>query len=92
MNEYGYAVFAGTANGKNFPLHVVEIRNGFFAGFSVFSTAQDAKSYIQQKKENLAGLEYNPDFDFSPALVSCYTKSGNRLFSKIENRQIYIAA
>lgn len=88
MNKYGYAVFG---NGKT-PLHIVQIRHCLFAGFAVFSNARDAKNYIENKKTTLPELTYDPDFNFSKSLVEYYTKAKGGLFSKLENKQMYIAA
>jgi hypothetical protein len=86
MNEYGYMV----ATNGNIPLHIVEIRHPLFVGFSVFNNAKDAKDYITTEKKTL-DITYNPGFRFSNGLVREYTNRNRVFFSKLENKQIYVA-
>jgi len=93
INTYGYCVIRSAAG---FPLHIVEINHTMHAGFAVFSTAADARSYILQEINrcfSYGPLAYDPGFVFSDRLVKLYrdqTKENNGMFSKVENRQIYI--
>lgn len=86
MNEYGYVV---VSNG-NIPLHIVEIRHPLLVGFNVFSNAKDANEYISTMKCVL-DIKYNPNFKFSEGLVREYTNGNRVFFSKLENRQVYVA-
>ena len=100
MNTYGYAVYK---HHSGMPLFIVEIHSSLFAGVSVFSTNREAQKYIAKEKEmhkmylKLAhtdrknwDLEYDPDFRFTPEIINAYMDENLRLFSKIENRQIYV--
>ena len=85
MNTYGYMVIRSRVG----PLHIVETRHEVYHGFSVFNCARDARNAILHNIDTLPGLEYNSDFQFNSALVTAYTNQNARLFSSVENRQIY---
>lgn len=87
INTYGYAVYPC---GK-MPLHIVQVNHCMTAGFHVFGNARDAKTFIEEEKDDLsvyAPLVYDPDFHFSENLVNAYTH-GERLYSERENHEIY---
>lgn len=91
LNTYTYEVHRGR---HSFPLHIVEIKSVYLDAFSVSSSAADALTYIQEEKERHAAyhveLTYNPDMELCPGLLDLY-KGARALFSKLENRQLYIA-
>ena len=91
INQYNYEVHPGR---DGLPLHIVEIKSVYLAAFSVFSSARDATAYINTEKERHARynvkLQYNYDAALSPVLLNLY-KNARALFSKLEDRQLYIA-
>ena len=90
INTYGYCVIKGKSN---IPLHIVEIKHVMVHGFYVFSTANQANKFINDQISDLNRYEkitYNPDYIFSKNLIKAYKQTLN-LFSKIENKCIYIS-
>ena len=85
MNEYGYQVVRGACG----PLHMVETYTPLYAGVCVFGNAKDAQAHILKNKRDFPGLTYNPDFQFTAAIVSAYMAENARLFSRIDNHQLY---
>jgi len=92
MYSYGYAIFKNE-KGK-LPLHIVEIKSPACASFAVFSTSNAAREYILQEKEEANkrrySLIYDSDFCFSVNLLNVYKNAEKGLFSKLENKQMYI--
>ena len=91
MNDYTYQVVKSAAG---FPLHIVSITSCYLAAFSVFNSAADAVAYIKEQKtkhkEYNVDIFYNPEKSIAGNCLKAFTTE-EPLFSKLENRQLYIA-
>lgn len=87
-NAYSYQVIKNDPN--NAPLHVVTIRAAVLAAVAVFSNARDAVDYIDAVRGSATGLVYDDSLTAPAGLIQEYRRAA-RLFSRLDNRQVYIA-
>ena len=91
-NNYTYEVHRAN---NGLALHVVYVKSIYRHGFSIFNNAHDAIMHIKEQKEKHAlynvDLIYNPGLDIRGNVLTAYKERGKH-FSKIETRQIYLAA
>ena len=86
-NIYTYEVHTNEA--LHFPLHIVDYTTPLCCGCAVFSNAKDARAFILELKADFP-IEYDFDRTIPSSILDAY-KNARSLFSKIENRQLYIA-
>lgn len=84
MNSYGYAVFRSALG---LPLHAVEVHADTVCGVSVYSTAGQARTAVDEARS--LGCAYDPDFVFTAPIVDAY-RDAAVLFSKRDNHQLYV--
>ena len=86
-NYYTYEVHKNTA--LNIPLHIVEYHSPITCGCAVFSNAKEATAFIRSLKNDFS-LEYDFTASINKNILTAYINAAS-LFSKTENKQLYLA-
>jgi hypothetical protein len=94
-NRYTYEVYPKKTGNGMIPLHIVSIEHSFLHAFAVFNSAKGANNYIKHEKARLYAhtgetMKYDYDMKLPEKLLSVYLSAESGIFTKRENRQLYI--